>query len=198
MTQEFEYPEIEGYGNRFYARALYDLAGTVAPELLIVELGTYKGQGAASLGQSGRTVITVDHYEGEPLGSGGNALAHYDHVAGTYLKAAAVNLKKYPNVYAVVANTTDSPASTIGPTLYRPETVGMLYHDAAHDADSVEADLRTWMPELAPGGFVVLDDWLSHPGVKAGARGILAELGFAFDELIVDRLAVWRKKEKPS
>lgn len=39
----------------------------------------------------------------------------------------------------------------------------LLLHDASHERAHVEADLRAWIPMLAPGALIWVHDWASPP-----------------------------------
>jgi predicted O-methyltransferase YrrM len=63
-----------------------------------------------------------------------------------------------------------------------------VFIDAAHDYDSVKADIQAWLPKVKPGGIIAGHDYCdAWPGVKK-----------AVDELIPDRQltskSVWWKR----
>jgi predicted O-methyltransferase YrrM len=57
------------------------------------------------------------------------------------------------------------------------EPVDLLYIDSSHEREQTIVELRAWEPALAPGAFVVLDDY-THPEFP-GVREAVAELGLA-------------------
>lgn len=192
---DFTFPNIEGYGTPATGAMLYRFA-CEAPEGLIVELGTYKGQGAACLAQSGRTVLTIDHYEGETaLGTS----ARPDHISGLYEADARRNLERYPNVIRAVGKTGWGARAKVGGYIdgYVPMCVALLVVDAAHDEESVTMDLMSWLPRVVAGGLVLLDDWTSHPGVKAAAARMLDKRGSGFESCGIQagRYALYKRKE---
>lgn len=181
---EFVFPSnVEGYCDEPMGRLLYDLACDVPERGLIVELGTYKGQSAICLGQSGRQVITLDHYQGETrLGQSGK----FDHVAGRYRTDTMRNLQPYPNIHAIQSQ---SAAYVDGSGI----VVDLLFVDASHEAGAVEADMRAWLTAMAPSGRILFDDWTSHPGVKEGAERVIRLTDWYCSDILLGRLALFER-----
>lgn len=55
--------------------------------------------------------------------------------------------------------------------------IALLHIDANHDYDSVHQDCALWLPHLAPGGWLVLDDyaWMHGEGPRRVGDRLLAE-----------------------
>ncbi len=53
--------------------------------------------------------------------------------------------------------------------------IDLLYIDAAHDYESVTADLAAWEPYMKPDGLMIFDDanfpGVAHAMADAGSRG---------------------------
>jgi hypothetical protein len=61
-----------------------------------------------------------------------------------------------------------------GAASYDGPKVGLLFHDAIHDAASVFADLKAWLPHMAKDAVIVLHDTDDiRYGVEAGAEKAL-------------------------
>ena len=48
--------------------------------------------------------------------------------------------------------------------------IRVLFVDGWHSYDAVASDLRNWVPRLAPGGVIVVDDYLNYDDVRGGGR----------------------------
>lgn len=149
---------VEGYLEPWEGQALYTLARReVASGAAVVELGSYKGRSTICLAQSGRWVLAVDHFAAEAAPG-----AHADHAAGTYREAFDANLERFGVADVVtkhVGDTHGAGAEDAFAALDRTGTaVGMVFIDAAHDYESVKADVVWWGPLVVPGGLLVFDD----------------------------------------
>lgn len=166
IRDRFTFPaDVEGYLSEEEGTLLYLMAALDVPENgVIVELGTYKGRSAICLGQSGRDVHCVDHFEGEAnVGA-----AHFDHIAGGYFDEACRNFERY-NLTPFI-HQYDSLTAAAG---FAPESVDLLFVDAAHDELSVRADFAAWTSRVKPGGIVAFHD-MRFAGPKAVVRDALA------------------------
>lgn len=78
--------------------------------------------------------------------------------------------------------------------LFDNGTVHFCLIDAAHDAASVEEDIRAWLPKIAPGGWLAGDDHEPHyPGVEIACRKIFGEGGY---EILGPGRSTWLKRFK--
>ena len=159
----------------FTFRAWYDrVAGECPPGSTLVELGVFCGKSLAYLAErtrgKGCRVVGVDTFLGSPefremvVAPDGSVFAdmpagHLAGVAVNHLNAAGV-LK---DVTLVVSD------SARAAELFPDGSVWAAFVDAAHDADSVERDVRAWWPKVAPGGYLAGDDYdHDYPGVREG------------------------------
>jgi predicted O-methyltransferase YrrM len=55
------------------------------------------------------------------------------------------------------------------------QPIDLLYIDSSHEREQTTLEFRAWRPALAPGAFVVFDDYI-HPDFP-GVREAVAELG---------------------
>jgi hypothetical protein len=65
--------------------------------------------------------------------------------------------------------------STIDAALHFLSRVQLLFVDADHSYEGVHADLDAWTPKLNEGGFIVLHDFGTWPGVTRAAADLLDE-----------------------
>lgn len=65
----------------------------------------------------------------------------------------------YPgaNWVGVVADAADTAHRRVG------HVVDLLLHDASHERDHVEGDIRAWLPYLMPSSLIWVHDWLAPP-----------------------------------
>lgn len=141
---------------------LVDLASKVPTGQAIVELGSFKGRstGHLALGSSrgaGVPVHAFDPWEQGTMPDGYVDLAkpHAEYLHDETRRAfeahmVATGANQY--VTAHQANAVDGANEYDGPP------VGLLFHDALHDYDSVFGDLKAWLPKMAKTAVVVLHD----------------------------------------
>jgi len=184
---------------------LRQLAAQVPADRMIVELGAFYGRttGYLALGASeghGAQVLTVDPWDSRPVDSWGDSghapgvLAQYgspDAHAGflAHMAACGIDAKQRGNAPVIWRK---GYADTVG-ARWTGKPVGLLWHDAEHEADAVEADLAAWLPRLADRAVVVLHD-AGNPGfgVIEGAARVLADApGF---DWAGRTLTAWQKR----
>ena len=168
---DFVFPkDVEGYVIEDVARMLNELARQVPADGLIVELGSFKGRSTISLAMSGRATWAVDNFKGEALEAVDDKVIvrnHPDHITGGYKEALIDNLSRY----GVADNVRIFDRDTaIPPDLVEP-SIDLLFVDAAHDYESVTADLAAWEPWVKDDGVIVLDD-VNFPGVAKAAADL--------------------------
>lgn len=148
---------VEGYLSPREGQELFRLACSIPDDRTIIELGCYKGRSAICMLQSGRQVISVDHFAGEALRPYRGI--HPDHIAGDYYSAAVRNVDRLlPDArwLPLKANTSDRRVAEHTASLWGP--VGMVFIDGDHSPAAVRADFETWEPLLADGGLMVFHD----------------------------------------
>lgn len=136
--------------------------------LRIVEIGSWVGETAIAMvqgfGPAGGTVYCVDHFEGsygdldgvlseavEVLGGPDKLLEHFKHNCGRY----------YGKEIKVIKGKSVDIAEGLD-----PQDADIIFIDAAHDYESVVADLNAWLPHLSFQGVMVGDDYYDQfPGV---------------------------------
>jgi O-methyltransferase len=159
---------------------LYELARQIDRESVpgaIVECGVFKGGGAALLARSapGREIFLFDSFEGLPppgANDGQQARDAYQKgwCAGTEDEVREVFERLHvlgPRVHFVKGWFQDTfPRTTVGP-------IALLHVDADW-YDSVRLCLERFWDDVAPGGFVVFDDYARWQGCTRAVDEFLA------------------------
>lgn len=172
---------------------LRELASQVQSDHAIVELGVFKGRstGWLLLGAqegNGVHVTSVDPWtlhsprSDYPLGKKYGHPGVYRAFVGymSRINADESVLTPIMGYAADVASTWDGPP------------VGLLWHDAEHDANAVERDLRAWLPHLADNATVILHDAGRPDGeVVEGARRVFDNDDWNWD---ARELMLWDKR----
>jgi predicted O-methyltransferase YrrM len=125
-----------------------------------VELGTWLGASAIPVARAirrwGGTLTCVDTWAGD--------------ICEATAKAPwmLVSCARHIIEAGVGANVRLIPTTTLDAALAWREPIDWLYVDAAHDYDSVRADLVAWVPKVRPGGMILGDDYGHRlfPGVQ--------------------------------
>jgi predicted O-methyltransferase YrrM len=157
--------DIEGW---FHHDQLFAAIIATLPEgARLVEVGSYKGKSAVFIATQmeaqdrGMSLTCVDHWEGsdEP-----DHHADEDVRSGRLFEVFMENIAGFQNIEVV------REASPFAASFFENDSIDFLYLDAAHDRESVAADIEAWWPKVAPGGWMIGDDYL-WPGVKEAVRG---------------------------
>ena len=171
---------------------------------VVVDVGTFLGASAETMLEAmpeDGLLITVDTFEGV---EGSNTGAVSSDVMMSY---AAQRLSHFGNRAKIFkAKSTDLAVT------FNPGTVDLVFIDAAHDYESVKADILAWFPSLRPGGVMsghdydrrgktplteseIMErsclDWDRKSGVHCGVVRAVREM---FDEIMVsdnDESSVW-------
>lgn len=198
--------EVQGWVTAYYPQSLREYLSTrpVEEELVIVELGTWKGasaiQAADIIRDLGRrdVVICVDtwlgspeHFRGIPRRSGFPTIyfeflqnvVNHGH-EGRILPIALPTLQAVEVLRAVLS---DRPGPA-GPG------ADVIYVDAAHEYLPVYLDIMHYWPLLRAGGRMLGDDYTTHwPGVRRAVDQFFAE-----NKIPVEILNEWVwKADKP-
>lgn len=155
---------VPGWLDRDAARLLFGLAAhgpaRGRAEGRIVEIGSYLGRSTIllALARAG-TVVAVDPHEGElTAGEHGPAADTYPLFLRNLETAGVAGLVEPRRQTSLEAARDWS------------EPVRLLYLDGLHDYESVRDDVAAWAPHVAPGGFVVFDDYAVHGVQRAIAE----------------------------
>lgn len=154
--------DIEGETPEQDIELLIELVCSLPAGSIVVELGTNRGRcGLAMASACEGTVYLVDNFTPD----------HPGWVAPSR-EALERNIAAMDLEDRCVVIEGDSAETGRG---WRGGKVGLIFIDAAHDEDSVRADIEAWLPHVE--GYVCLHDFNnSHvPGVEAAARALLGE-----------------------
>jgi Methyltransferase domain len=179
------YTDIQGW---FDFQAVYNEAVLAHPQGVYVEVGAWKGKSTAYLASLTKTrpirLFVVDTWRG----SGGRdaasdcytdpLLAEY---GGDVFDCFLANMQSCGVLESLVPLRMRS-AQAVG--LFPDESVDFCFLDAAHDYDSVLADLNAWYPKVKRGGTIAGHDFTAAwPGVVRAtkeffaSKGILVQVG---------------------
>jgi hypothetical protein len=155
---------------------------------IIVELGSWLGSSTRFiLDHAPRaTVIAVDHWRGS---TEHHAQGIYSSKLPTLYETFLVNCWNYANRLIPVRQTTLDGLTEIYALGIVPDAV---YVDAAHDYDSVMADLEK-VYELFPHTFIMGDDW-GWPTVRAAVIAFARKYGFKV--IANNKKNFWRYERK--
>lgn len=145
-----------------------------ARDRLVLELGSWHGEGTKSLAEVASMVVTVDHHMGDDHVGRNNSLPRY--LATMDVPCAQ------QNVVTIVCR-----FSQVLPLLVQ-HTYGLVIVDGAHDQASAAHDIR-WATRLVDRhGVIAVHDWQSDDVQRAATRILSAP------DKLVDRLAAWQRR----
>lgn len=167
FTAILEWDQIEGWFNLPQALALQKIVKQLPTESKVVELGSYKGRSSVAIAAvlpAGSILYCVDHFQG----SEEHKKSHLD--VNNLLTAFTQNIERFgvkDKISTLAMTTTEAAAK------FDPESLDLVLVDAAHDYDSVKADLLNWYPKIKPGGILLCDDYeLGWPGVMRAVKTV--------------------------
>lgn len=143
-----------------------------------VEIGSWKGQSAAYMAveiiNSGKSIKfdCVDTWKGSDEHQAGGFAEDPDVVNGSLFERFKKNLEPVEGFYTPIMTTSLEAAE-----LYLDGSLDFVYIDAAHDFDSVCADIQAWYPKVRSGGIVSGDDY-PCPAVIDAIKVMLPKLGY--------------------
>ncbi|MBE9225624.1 class I SAM-dependent methyltransferase [Phormidium sp. LEGE 05292] len=188
FTGILEWEGIEGWFSLAQALALQKIVKQLPTGSKVVELGSYKGRSSvaiASVLPADSILYCVDHFQG----SEEHKQSNFD--VSNLLAAFTKNIEQFgvkDKIYTLSMTTTEAAAK------FDPESLDLVFVDAAHDYDSVKADLLNWYPKIKPGGFLLCDDYeVGWPGVMRAVKTVGLE-----GTLITESLWMHQKPKKKS
>lgn len=141
-----------------------------------VEVGSYKGRSssfmAVEIANSGKKIIfdCVDTWEGSEEHQAGKLFEDVDVVNHKLYDVFLKNMEPVTGFYNAKRLTSIKAAST-----YLDNSISMVFIDAAHDYDSVYADILAWAPKVKSGGIISGHDY-PHPPVRRAVEELLGEV----------------------
>lgn len=162
-------------------RFLHDYAAGVPDGMCIVEIGPFTGKSTVFLAQGASDSVVVYTYDlwednHRPITGGGTQIVQdrtdSHKVFIDNIKKCGVNNKVFPAKYDSAKAGKEWPDDSM--------PIGLIYIDGDHRYPGVKADLDAWLPQVAQGAPIILDDYFSNRGVKR-----------AVDELVNDDTNYW-------
>ncbi|BBB68297.1 hypothetical protein UNDYM_4044 [Undibacterium sp. YM2] len=187
--------DIPGMCDHEKLRALYEIARS-CPAGDVVEIGSWWGKSAFILGHLAQSfglgnVLCIDPWSETGIVSEGAdslveaAFTHFsaEEAFGVFLvnllpySQGRLNYLRMPSLDgASYYASHDSVNNTMfGNTSYSGQ-IALLHIDGNHSEDSARADVAAWCPLVAPGGWIVIDDysWPFGDGPRRAADAYLA------------------------
>lgn len=170
------YETVEGFFRpddvAFYKKIINYFAGPAH----FVEIGSYKGRSssfmAVEIANLGKDIQfdCVDTWEGSEEHQAGQEFEDQDVVDNRMYNVFLDNMSPVQGYYTPVRMTSLEAAAT-----YADASLDFVFIDAAHDYDSVRADILAWDPKVKEGGIISGHDY-PHPPLKQAVNEIFGEL----------------------
>jgi predicted O-methyltransferase YrrM len=151
--------------------ALWDAAieaATAAPELPLLEVGSYCGKSTVWLGAAaqatGTILFALDHHRGSEENQAG-----WEHHDADLVDREIGRMDTLPTFRRTIfdAGLESSVVALVGdsPTLGRHWTtpLALLFIDGGHGHDPAHRDYELWTPHVAPGGTLCIHDVFPDP-----------------------------------
>jgi Methyltransferase domain len=128
----------------------YDLVAVLKPSVL-VELGVDRGESyftfcqSAAENKTGTRCFGVDSWQGDQHAGG------YDET--TFAQVSAHNRANYGAFSTLIRSNFDAALA-----MFEPESIDVLHLDGLHIEAAVRHDVDTWLPNVRPGGIILLHD----------------------------------------
>ena len=170
------------------------LAEHVARAHTVIEVGSFMGASVAWMADHNKAArfYCVDTWLGSPEISG-------EDLAGIpYQFGRLMLLERFlSNMLAAGISDRVTPiiqTSTSGAKILRAAgvTAELIYIDAGHDYLECFSDLVSYLPLLAKGGVMIVDDYAGFHGVRGAVERFAVEAGMEFE--IVDGQAIMRQR----
>jgi len=145
--------DVEGLITTEAGELLQTLATKVPEGRVIVEIGAFLGRSTCYLAAGARAGVPIMSID--PHGLAGSERGRGDRFAGDEVRAKYLaNIEGYDAVRPVRALSSEAPLPK--------KPIGLLWIDGAHDYPSVSVDVARFAPRVAPGGYIVFDDYKTH------------------------------------
>lgn len=141
-----------------------------------VEIGSYKGRSssymAVEIANSGKQITfdCVDTWQGSEEHQAGQLFQDVDVVNNRLYDVFLKNMEPVKGFYNAKRMSSLEAAAT-----YADASIDMVFIDAAHDYDSVYADILAWAPKVKSGGIISGHDF-PHPPVRRAVDELLGDV----------------------
>lgn len=176
---------VDGWMHEDELQWLYETAAGQAGGT-VVEIGTFLGKGACSIlaglqeGGGGR-LVCVDTFDGR--GTSRHEEMKKLGVEGVIsLHRAATRKRGLPDPFFYVGRSHDEKIAGV----FEKEGVDWLFVDGSHDADSVDLDLKTWVPKVARGGIISGHDY------HTDFPGVISAVNDRFSRVFLPAGSIWK------
>jgi predicted O-methyltransferase YrrM len=156
------------------------LAAEAPPGSLIVEVGSYLGHGACFLAAHARElgkplrVVALDRCTGSDPATDGAGWGLAKALGGSFAGILCRNVAALGLDDLITVMIQDSARAA---SLFADGSCHAVFLDASHDRESVERDIRAWLPKVMRGGILAGHD-LTHPafpGVRQALDVVLED-----------------------
>jgi predicted O-methyltransferase YrrM len=148
--------------------ALYRVGLAAAAVGPLLEIGSYCGKSGVYLGaaaQERKTVLfTVDHHRGSAENQAG-----WEHHDSQLVDERTGRMDTLPFFRRTIedAGLEDTVIAVVGPSpvvgAHWATPLGLVFIDGGHGAEPAHLDYETWMPKVAPRGYVAIHDVFPDP-----------------------------------
>ena len=190
------YGARDGWCHPDERRRLYELAKG-SPGNAVVEIGTWKGLSTCFLAAAGKQVYAFDPYAFETWQATKEWPQHPDNekaqeFAGRQWVALGLNARIEQHIAA-------SPQCLAEMNGRLPSLFGLVFVDGLHTYEGALADMQAWGPRVAPGGYLLLHDYLNLGDAHAEGVAPAAKDALSPEEWetlgVVHSMAVYQRRD---
>ena len=164
---------------RFRWHAIYDRIKYI-PNPIGAEIGVHRGECSGHLLElhPGLKLYMIDMWSPDTYkGKGDDAATEpyrrlYENESDNNISLAKLAVKHFGKRAEII------PISSLEAVeLFNDAELDFCFIDAAHDYESVKADIIAWLPKVKPSGWLILHDFdnPNFPGVKKAMEDVFAE-----------------------
>lgn len=157
--------QAQGWFN--FVKYYEEIANNLKHGDMIVEVGTYKGKSILYLAEHIKEhklnvkLYGVDNFKGESTVNETSDQIRDDYYRNIRPLKNYINTLEYPSLQAVKG--------------FPDGILAFVFIDAAHDYDSVKADILAWLPKVKKGGILSGHDY-NYPDVKKAVDELLTDV----------------------
>ena len=194
---------VKGFLDAAEGARLHELALQVSPTLPVLEIGSYCGKSTVYLGagakRGGGMVFALDHHRGSEEHQFGEEYHDKD-----LFDAELKRMDTLPEFRRTLARADLEDvvipvvASTQQAGRFWGQPLGLVFIDGGHSFEAALNDYRTWVPHIAPGGYLAIHDIFPDPNnvgqapheiyKLARASGLFEDFGLTKTLAVLQRL----------
>lgn len=134
----------------------------VTPEMVMAEIGCFRGVSTAIWAQHCKTVYAIDAWLSQ---------LDYHEIPRDWMEKAEPLFdkvcEKYPNIVKMKGMSVEMSR------WFTDESLDMVYIDADHREPAVRADLTAWIPKIKHGGIISGHDWCQVGSIIPASRIVI-------------------------